>query len=128
MPHCRLRRPRRHPALAQQRPERVPQGVNVEDAVALVPLGDAGGLQVAVENLRQLIGNVEHLRGGRQAGRDRLARLLGVTLDRGELLGETRESPARVQTRRRSSTGGPAANASRRMLRTPSTRLVQTAR
>ena len=35
---------------AQQRPECVPQGVNVDGSPTFVPLGDASGSQVTVEN------------------------------------------------------------------------------
>ena len=35
---------------AQQRPERVTQGVNVDGSPAFVPLGNASGSQVTVEN------------------------------------------------------------------------------
>jgi hypothetical protein len=51
VPHRRLCRPRRHAALAQQRPEGVPQGVNVEHTPSVIPL-DPGGFQVAVEDSR----------------------------------------------------------------------------
>jgi hypothetical protein len=61
VPHGSLCRPWRNPALAQQRSEGVPQGVNVEDSPPVIALGNAGKAKVPIENLAQLVRNVENL-------------------------------------------------------------------
>jgi hypothetical protein len=100
VPHGGLRRPGGNPALAKQRPEGVPQGVNVQGPAAVValvddplaahlhPAGDAGRNQVAIQNLHQPARHVEKrgLRG--QPGRDRGAGLAGFLLQPGQLVGE----------------------------------------
>ncbi|HEY7155986.1 MAG TPA: hypothetical protein VH575_18625 [Gemmataceae bacterium] len=49
--------------------------MNVENAAAFVPLGDAGDFQITVQDLAQLRRHVEHQRSGRQASGDRFAAL-----------------------------------------------------
>ena len=59
MPHRGLSRSWRNAPLAQQRPERSSQGVNVERPAPFVGLVDPSGEQVAVEDSHQPGGNVE---------------------------------------------------------------------
>jgi hypothetical protein len=66
----------------------VPERVNVEGSAPLVALGNAGGFQVAVENLAQLVGHVENGRIARQPGRNRGASAQGVGLEPDQLVGE----------------------------------------
>ncbi|HKI36282.1 MAG TPA: hypothetical protein VKA46_30775 [Gemmataceae bacterium] len=86
--HRGLSGPRHHPALAEQRPEGVTQGVNVEGPAAVVALRDAGELQVAVENLAELVRHVEERGIGRKPGRDRGAGPAGFLLQPAKLIGE----------------------------------------
>ena len=60
VPQRRLSRAWSNAPFAQQRPERVPQGVNVDGSPAFVPLGDASRQQVPVEDAN------ESLRDGEQ--------------------------------------------------------------
>jgi hypothetical protein len=77
MTHRGLRCAGSDPALAQKRPEGVPQGVNVHRPPALVALGYAGKQQVPVKDLDQPPGYAENRCISRQAvyGGRLLARL-----------------------------------------------------
>src|SRR5262249_5222469 len=86
--HRGLRRPRGNPPLAEQRPEGSPQGVDIEGRAALVALGDAGKLQVAVKDALQAARYGEEGRIGRQPGGDRTAGLAGFLLELVQLVGE----------------------------------------
>ena len=66
MTHRGLCRSRCHPALAQQRAERVPQGVNVNRPAAFVPLRDPRKPQVPVKDSHQPGRHGEQRRIGRQ--------------------------------------------------------------
>jgi len=88
VPHGRLCRSRSNPALTQQRAERRSQGVNVEDAPPVVSLGDAGQLQIAVQDADQTGGHDEHGRIGRQSSGDRLAAFQALGLETFQLVGQ----------------------------------------
>lgn len=62
--------------------------MNVEHSATVVPLGNAGLLQVPVQNLGELIRDREDRRLGPQSARDRLAKPLSRTLKAAKLRGE----------------------------------------
>ena len=70
------------------RAERHFQCMHVKSAAALVALGDAGELQVPIEDPDEPIGNREDRNAARQSARNRLASPVGFRLERGELVGE----------------------------------------
>src|SRR5262245_53355259 len=80
MPHGGLGGPWSNPALIQKRAEGGSQGVKVERAAPVVNLGDAGSLQVPVEDAKQTRRNREHWRLAGQTGRNRLAKGRGFAL------------------------------------------------
>jgi hypothetical protein len=49
----------KYPALAQQRAEGVPQGMNVKNTSPFIPLSNPGKSQIAVEKLAQFVRDVE---------------------------------------------------------------------
>jgi hypothetical protein len=88
VPHRRLGGPRSNPSFADQRPERVPQGANVQGPAPVIILGNAREAQVTVEDLAQLVRHVEQRGSGRQPDRDRGASLTGFLLQPGKLVGQ----------------------------------------
>jgi len=98
MPHGRLCRARHDSTLAHQRAEGVPQCVNVENATALVALGDGSQAQIAVENLAQLVGH------RKQQGKPRIG---GCTVAPSHLDDRSCRRKCRPQTARRSPLIGP---------------------
>lgn len=59
MPKGRLRRSWGNSARREQRPERVPQGVNVECVAAVIPFRNASDRKITIERLDQLPWHVE---------------------------------------------------------------------
>jgi hypothetical protein len=55
--------------------------VHVERPAPLITLGNAGGLQVTIENPHQSFGDIEDGQVGRKPRRDRLAPSVGVRLE-----------------------------------------------
>ena len=69
MPQRGLRGAGRDAPFTEVRAERVPQRVHVDRAAAIVPLGDPGQLEIAVQDRAQLTGDVEHRQVAGQGSR-----------------------------------------------------------